>query len=120
MKFFVIVVFSGIIFRETSLMINVTFISNGKYHSNEIISNLSNIHSQHLCICHCYALLNCSIANYDGSHRECVLFSSVLQLEQIHVIPIEKNAVLIIINDRNTVPGEWINPRNDFERIFFC
>ena len=95
-----------IITQETASAINLSLISNAKFTSTDMLAELWNISSRDSCICQCYTIPNCIIANYNGLLQECQLFSSLLQTEQLHVVSIVENAAVMILNNRTQIRKE--------------
>jgi hypothetical protein len=104
-----------IIYQQTSSTVRISLINNAIFdpiNKNYLLANLSNIESCSSCICQCYAISNCIIANYYGYRQQCILFSTPLQPQQLHVISISENATVIIMNSTNYASKELLEDVN--------
>lgn len=101
-----IVVLLFILSQRELFAMNLTIIRNARFspvNPNDYLRNLSTIPTRDQCLCQCYTFVNCSIVNYNGYQQVCTLFSAVLQMEQVHAVSINENAVVIAWSDRNTI-----------------
>lgn len=89
----------------------ITVINNAMFDSidpNYLLTNLSNIKTWNACVCQCFAISNCIVINYYGSRQECLLFSTSLQPAQLRVMSTDKNATVVVFDNRNHVGKELI------------
>jgi hypothetical protein len=87
-----------IAYRRLSLAISVVMIKNAIFDpidTNYWLANLSSIESYNSCICQCYVQADCITANYYGLYQECILFSTPLQQQQLHVMNTNENTIVL-------------------------
>ena len=106
MKIVGIILFFFILSQRESFAMNLTIIYNAMFNpltTIDLLRNISAIQSRDSCICQCYALSNCIIVSYNGYRQECILFAGILQMEQLRVVPMNENATVFVLNDRNEI-----------------
>lgn len=74
------------------------------FDNQSIISNLSSINSQDLCICHCRWNETCLTVVYSAYYRSCMLYRAQLNEGQLRVMTTLTNSSVMSIRNR-TIPG---------------
>ncbi|CAF1338371.1 unnamed protein product [Adineta steineri] len=68
--------------------------------TNYMLSDLSSISSDNICLCRCYENPFCFTANYFGNNQQCILFFAQLNQSQLRLVPINTNTSVYSFENR--------------------